>query len=130
MSNSCSACGNPNAVPAKASPSSIVSIVSSGVSTSHNSSSATANRTAGTVANHVSSSPASSSKDSGLVDVASNCSSSSASAINNRYVCSVLNMDRHKYKIMLKCFWHQENYPLRILMKTRAHFEIYLCVYP
>ena len=59
---------------AKASPSSIVSIVSSGVSTSHNS---TATRP-----NHVSSSPASSSKDSGLVDVASNCSSSSASATN------------------------------------------------
>ena len=60
---------------AKASPSSIVSIVSSGVSTSHNS-------TATSRPNHVSSSPASSSKDSGLVDVASNCSSSSASATN------------------------------------------------
>lgn len=62
----------------KASPSSLVSIMSSGASTSHNS--AAKNAGAG---NHVmNSSPASSSKDSGLVDAASNCSSSSTSANN------------------------------------------------
>ena len=52
------------------------------------------------------------------------------STIGMYVVQGVPNMERHKYKIMLKCFWHQENYPLRILMQTLVHFEIYLCVYP